>query len=49
MDMKHLHYFCVIVEDGQITKAARTLNIPASTESTTQKYGGRAWRKADLP
>ncbi|ALP36446.1 transcriptional regulator [Paenibacillus sp. IHB B 3084] len=27
MDMKHLHYFCVIVEEGQITKAARTLNM----------------------
>ncbi|OAZ49809.1 LysR family transcriptional regulator [Paenibacillus polymyxa] len=27
MDLKHLHYFCVIVEEGQITKAARTLNM----------------------
>ncbi|WP_068503954.1 LysR family transcriptional regulator [Paenibacillus kribbensis] len=27
MDIKHLHYFCVIVEEGQITKAARRLNM----------------------
>lgn len=27
MDLKHLHYFCVIVEEGQITKAARILNM----------------------
>lgn len=47
MDIRQLKYFMAIAEEGQITSAAKKLQMgPASTEPAAKAPGGRTRCKA---